>query len=158
MAIPAYLVDVATGKALHSESYMHEGEEEHVLLITTIPEHYGVFKSQKFTATGTIKIAEPEGNGSIRLSDLMVSFEKKTLAEVTIQFNDGANTELVWFGDMQDAPISFGISFTGKWQGWRSAWVEVVVAGAALDGSVGIGYIKHNKGDSLPYNEWNSRR
>ena len=130
-----------------------------VLCVQAPGKEFGVFKAQKFTliTTGT-KMAEPEGDGSVELTDLMVSFEKKTSAEVVIQFNDGVRTELVWFGDMQDAPISFGISFAGNWQGWQTAYVEVVIAGANLDGSVAIGYIKRLKKDSLVYNEWNERR
>ncbi|KKL64623.1 hypothetical protein LCGC14_2163140 [marine sediment metagenome] len=59
---------------------------------------------------------------------------------------------------MQDAPISFGIAFTGNWQGWQNAYVEVVISGAGLDGSVAVGYIKRLKKDSLKYVEWNARR
>lgn len=129
-----------------------------ILCVQAPGKQFGTFKSQKFTTTGTTKIAEPEGDGSIELTDLIVSFEKKTSAEVTIQFNDSTRTELLWFGDMQDAPISFGVGFAGNWQGWQSAWVEVVIAGAALDGSVGIGYIKRFKKDSLTYAKWDARR
>ncbi len=130
-----------------------------VLCVQAPGKQFGVFKAQKFTGitTGT-KMADPHGDGSVELTDLMVSFEKKTSAEVTIRFNDGSNTELIWFGDMQDAPISFGIAFNGNWQGWQNAYVEVVISGAGLDGSVAIGYIKRLKKDSLKYVEWNARR
>jgi len=159
--LKAVLIDPASGKALHVESYQHEGEDSSVLLITTIPEHYGVFKTTKFTVAGgagSTTIAEPEADGSLRLTDLVVSFEKKATAEVTIQFNDGSNSELVWFADMQDAPLSLAIAFAGNWRGWRSAYLEVVVATAGLDGSVGVGYVKYLKDESLPYAEWNARR
>jgi len=129
-----------------------------VLCVQAPGKVFGVFKTFKFTGTGTTKVAEPEGDGSVELTDLVVSFEKKTSAEVVIQFNDGTRTELVWFGDLQDAPISFGIGFTGNWQGWQSAWVEVDITGANLDGSVAIGYIKRLKRDSLTYPKWDARR
>ena len=158
MPAKVILIDATTGKALHTEPYSHEGKPGKVLLVTTIAETYGTFKSQKFTSLGTTKIAEPEGDGSVGLTDLIISFEKKAAAEVTIQFNDGTNTELIWFADLQDAPISLAIGFRGDWQGWQSAWVEVTIAGAALDGSVGIGFVKHLKSESLGYNDWNARR
>ncbi len=130
-----------------------------ILCVQAPGKAFGVFKSQKFTATtaGT-SMAKPLGDGSVELTDLIISFEKKTGAEVTIQFNDDTRTELIWFGDLQDAPISFGMSFAGNWQGWQNARVEVVIAGANLDGSVGIGYIKRFKKDSLVYGEWDARR
>ncbi len=129
-----------------------------ILCVQAPGKAFGVFRTRKFTGTGTVKMAEPAGDGSVELTDLIVSFEKKTSAEVVIQFNDGTNTELIWFGDLQDAPISFGTGFTGNWQGWQSAWVEVDITGANLDGSVALGYIKRLKKDSLTYPKWDARR
>ena len=149
------LIDAITKKAL-TVANTAWGK---VLCVQAPGKEFGVFRSQKFTLiTTSTKIAQPAGDGSIELTDLVVSFEKKTNAEVTIQFNDGTNTELIWFGDMQDAPISFAVGFTGNWQGWQAAYVEVIIAGANLDGSVGIGYIKRLKRDSLKYSVWNARR
>ncbi|KKM03133.1 hypothetical protein LCGC14_1777470 [marine sediment metagenome] len=130
-----------------------------VLCVQAPGKQFGTFRSQKFTATTTgTTIAAPEGDGSIELTDLIISFEKKTSAEVTIQFNDGDNTELLWFADLQDAPIELAVGFTGNWQGWQTAYVEVVISGAALDGSIGIGFIKRLKKDSLKYTDWDARR
>jgi len=120
-----------------------------------------VFKTTKIASgdgTGSTTVATPRGDGSIVVTDLIVSFEKKTSAEVLLQFNDGTNDELVWFGDMQDAPISFGVAFAGRWQGWQNAYLEIVVAGAGLDGSIGVGYAKVSKENSLMYAEWDARR
>lgn len=161
MPLKAILFDLKTGRVLHSEDYFHEGLSERILSVTTIPRTYGVFKTIKTTTaggTGSTTVAEPVGNGSIELTDLIISFEKKASAEVTIQFNDGSNTELIWFGDMQDAPLTLAIPFNGQWRGWKGAYLEVVIAGAGLDGSIGIGYIKYLEEESLSYNEWNSRR
>jgi hypothetical protein len=152
------LIDAATGKALATKD---AGAFGTILLTSTPLMVNGVFKTTKITAgggTGSTTVAIPKGNGSLVLTDVVVSFEKKTAAEVTLQFNDGTNTELIWFGDLQDAPISFAIAFTGKWQGWQSAYLEIVVAGAGLDGSIGVGYVKMNKYNSLTYSDWNKRR
>lgn len=159
MSLPVVLVDARTGKALETKELGGFG----ILLLTADPLRVnGVFKTTKFVAatspTYSTIVATPAGDGSIVLSDMVISFEKKTGAEVTIQFNDGTNTELIWFGDMQDAPINLAIAFAGKWQGWQCAYLEAVVAGAGLDGSVGIGYAKLDKSNSLTYSDWNKRR
>lgn len=130
-----------------------------VLATTTNQKQQGVFKAQKFTTTTTgTTLAAPDGDGSIELTDLIISFEKKNTAEITIRYNDGSNTETIWFGDATDGLINIAVSFQGKWQGWKGAYVEVVIANAALDGSIGLGFIKHNEADSLSYSEWNARR
>lgn len=156
--IEVVLIDVSTGIALKTQNFPGVGD---MLVVANPLRINGVFKTTKFTVAGgadSFTVATPAGDGSITLSDLVVSFEKKAGAEVTLQFNDGTNSELVWFGDMQDAPISFGISFAGRWQGWRSAYLEIVVAGVGLDGSLGVGYVKLNKANSLTYSEWGARR
>jgi len=158
MSVKAVLIDIATGKALKVYDF---GVLGRMLAVADPLRANGVFKTTRITAaggTGSTKVATPTGDGSIVLTDLVVSFEKKASAEVTLQFNDGTNSELVWFGDMQDAPISFGISFAGRWWGWRSAYLEIVVAGAGLDGSLGVGYVKLDKANSLTYSDWNARR
>ncbi|KKL64624.1 hypothetical protein LCGC14_2163150 [marine sediment metagenome] len=54
-----------------------------VLCVQAPGKQFGVFKAQKFTGitTGT-KMADPHGDGSVELTDLLISFEKKTSAEV----------------------------------------------------------------------------
>lgn len=158
MSIKTVLIDSSTGKALETQDFGAFGT---VLTVVDPLRVLSVFKSTKFTAaggTGSTTVATPTGNGSIVLVDLIISFEKKSSAEVTLQFNDGANSELVWFMDMQDAPISFAVGFSGRWQGWQSAYLEVVVAGVGLDGSIGCGYAHVSKVNSLTYSDWNARR
>jgi hypothetical protein len=158
MATPVILVDAKTGRALETKDFGAFG----TLLIVGDPLRVnGVFKTTKFTVAGGVgstTIAMPVGYGSIVLSDLVISFEKKATAEVTIQFNDGTNTEPIWFMDMGDAPISFASNFAGRWWGWRGAYLEVVVANVGLDGSVGVGYAKLDKANSLTYDDWNAGR
>ena len=149
------LVDRITGKA----AKFYETTFGAVLAVTNNQKQNGVFKAQKFSATTTgTTIASPDGDGSIELTDLIISFEKKNTAEITIRYNDGTNTEIIWFGDATDGLINVAISFQGKWQGWKGAYVEVVIANAALDGSIGIGFIKHSEAESLSYYKWNARR
>jgi len=158
MPVKMVIIDPSSNNAVGIEDFGGFGK----LLIVADPVRiHTVFKTTKIAAgddPGSTTVATPTGDGSIVVVDLVVSFEKKTSAEVTLQFNDGVNSELIWFGDMQDAPISFGVSFAGKWQGWQSAYLEIVVAGAGLDGSLGVSYAKVNKENSLSYSAWNARR
>ena len=87
-----------------------------------------------------------------------MSFEKKNTAEVSINFHDGTNTELVWFGDMTDASVFFSANLGSRWQGWKDAHIDIVVANAGLDGSIGIGYVKVGQDGTLDYDTWNSLR
>ncbi len=152
------LVDAKSGTALHTEAYRHEGKMSRVLLITDRKAHYGVFKSTALGAVATTILGEPEGDGSVELTDLIVSAEKKTAGVITVQFNDGVNTEPVSTSYTADAPVNFAIGINGRWQGWQGAWIEVAVTGAAALGSVGVGFIKNLKADSLDYATWNARR
>jgi hypothetical protein len=157
MALPILIQDSKTGKvvAVSSDCLCTS------LLTTTPYREYGHFECVKVAAASgvhTETIVTPDGDGSLRLTDLLLSFEKKNLAEVTVRFSDGSNTELIWFLDMTDAPVSVAIPFAGNWWGWKSAYVEVNVAGAGLDGSVAIGYIKYDAANSLSYSDWNARR
>jgi hypothetical protein len=158
MPVKAILTDSGTGKALHSEDYYVEGSEGRVLLITTIPENYGMFKSAAFTVQGTTQMITPTGNGSVQITDLLVTFEKKGSAVVTLNFHDGTNTVTIFKGTVTDAPMNFSSNFKGRWQGWQGAHIDVVTSGADVIGNVAIGYILYPTIGSLPYSEWNSLR
>ena len=137
------------------------GSQGNFLAAITPCEVYGVFKAVKIASgdgTQTTTLVAALGDNGIRLTDLVVSFEKKTSAEVTLQFNDGTNSEIIWFADMQDAPVFFGTSFAGRWQGWQGAYIEYIVAGAGLDGSIGLGYVRCAKENTLNYSQWNVAR
>jgi hypothetical protein len=129
-----------------------------MLVTTHIPEQYGVFHTHKITAQGTTKIAEPAGGGSVRLTDLMVNFEKKNLATIEVRFNDDTYTKTVFYADLTDGNVNISHSFRGKCQGWSGAWLEVVEANADADGSVYVGYVKYAEEESLSYSDWDNAR
>lgn len=154
MSLEVILIDKATGKILAVASTAW-GK---VLCVQSPGKEFGVFKSTALGAVATTKIAEPDGDGSVELTDLILTTEKKAAAIITIQYNDGTNTATVLTAYVADAPVNIGMNFAGNWQGWQGAWVEVDVAGAAALGSIALGYIKRLKADSLVYAEWNARR
>ena len=158
MSLPVVLVDEGTGNALHSEPYYLEGEEGRVLLTETISGHYGTFKTAAFTVQGTTELISVKGSESIKLTDLIVSFEKKNLASVTINFHDGTNTAPLLKATINDAPVNMSCNMAGNWHGWQGAHIDVIIAGANAIGTVAIGYVKYPTDGGLPYAEWNARR
>lgn len=156
--IKAVLTDKASGIPLHSEDYYMEGEEGRVLLVTTIQKQYGFFKTTAYTVQGTVEQVTPKGGESIEITDLIINFEKKNTAVVTINFHDGTNTAPLVKATLTDAPINMASNFVGKWQGWSDAHIDVVISAADAIGTVAIGYVKHPKKDSVSYSEWTSRR
>ena len=156
--IKAVLTDKGSGISLHSEEYYMEEGVGRVLLVTTIPKEYGFFKTAAYTVQGTVEQVTPKGGESIEITDLIINFEKKNTAVVTINFHDGTNTAPLIKATLTDAPINMASNFVGRWQGWADAHIDVVISGADSIGTVAIGYVKHPKADSVSYSEWASRR
>ena len=152
------LTDEKSGQALHSEEYQQEGFKNRILLTETIAGHYGVFKSASFTVIGTTELVTPKGSNSIQITDLIVTFEKKNTATVTINFHDGTNTATLLSATLTDGPLNLSSNFRGRIRGWNTAHVDVVIAAADAIGSVAIGYVIHPAATGLAYAEWNSRR
>lgn len=158
MPIEAVLIHSASGKALHSEEYYMEGEEGRVLLIQTIPKEYGFFKTYAYTVQGTFEQVTPRGSGSLELTDMIVTFEKKQAGIVTINFHDGTNTAQLLKSTLTDSNLNLSMNFVGRWKGWASAHIDVIISGADSIGTVAIGYMHHNEKHSLGYSDWLSRR
>ena len=156
--IQVVLVDKGSGVPLHSEKYYMEGGNGRVFLVTNIQKQYGLFKTAAYTVQGTVEQVTPKGGESIELTDLIVTFEKKNLGVVTINFHDGTNTAPLVKSTLTDGPINMACNFVGKWHGWSDAHIDVVISGADSIGTVSIGYVKHPKANSVGYAAWNARR
>lgn len=152
------LIDSGSGKALHIEDYFIYGEHGKILPITTPQKTHGVFKTATYTVQGTTEQITPKGGGSLELTDLIVTFEKKNLSVVTINFHDGTNTAPIIKSTLTDSPVNLAISFNGRWQGWKNAHVDVIISGADAIGAIAIGFLHHDELDTLSYEDWNTRR
>ena len=118
---------------------------------------HGVFKSGSQSGAGTTVIATPDAGGSLLLSDLLVSTDKQNATSVEIRFNDGTRAERIALFDTSNAPVTLPVSFTGKWQGWQDAWLEVVNTGA-VESTVSVGYCQVPRTLSLEYTKWDAER
>ena len=156
--IKAVLTDKGSGISLHSEEYYMEEGVGRVLLVTNIQKQYGFFKTAAYTVQGTVEQVTPRGGESIELTDIIVTFEKKNLGVVTVNFHDGTNTAPILQSTLTDGPVNMSCNFIGRWQGWSDAHIDVIIGGADSKGTVAIGYVKHPKVDSVLYSEWTSRR
>ena len=153
--LKAYLVDLATGKTIRTEPIWVKGEEARLLILASRAQYDGVFKSVT-VSNDTITLVEPLTDGSISLTDLIITSEKQVGGVVTVQFYDGTNTVLIASAEA-DSPIGFASNFAGRWDGWKDALIQVIVS-AAFNATVSIGYFKLQPEETLEYDAWSARR
>lgn len=152
--IKSVLTNSKDKKSLHT---LDGWEDSPVLVTTNYQSMQGSFKSVSRTTAGTTILTQPIGEGTIILTDLIVTTDKVNGASVTIQFTDGTNTVVIMLAQVTDAPCNIAIPFTGHWQGWRSARLEVVTVGT-VKATVACGYFKLPKSKALEFSDWDARR
>lgn len=147
------LIDIVSGKSL--EPFITPGNR---LVVGTATEgsSHGFFKTATRSTVGTTVICSPDGNGSIVITDLICSGEKKA-GTFVVQFSDGVNTEVVATFYLTDAPLATSISFNGRFQGWQSAHLDLVTD-VVSDVTATVGYYKVSKENSLKYDDWDALR
>ncbi len=156
MTTPAVLYG-SSGKPLHSELDTIHGKGEEVLATTTSRREHSAFVTKSWAgAEANTRIATPRSEGTLEVLDLVISGSKKAAGTLTVRWNDGVNTDTLFVGSVDDAALNIALSFAGKVEGWRSAYLEYTTV-SAWTGSLLITYVHH----MLPgpaYAEWNSRR
>ena len=149
----------ADGKNLHVEEISIDGNGEGGTFVlpvfSRIAENHGNFKTVTTTVAGTFTITNPNIDGAIILTDILLSAEKKASGAVEIRFTDDINTETIFKPIVTDGPTAVGIPLNGRWRGWKNARLDVVVT-ADVDTSVAVGYYKVKNG--LPFEDWDARR
>jgi hypothetical protein len=158
MSVKCVLIDEKTGQFLHTEDYELYGEDKKTLIVTTPSKAHGYFKTAAYTVQGTFEQISIPDAGSIELTDLIVTFEKKNTAVVTINFHDGTNTAPITKITLTDGPCNLVTNFGGRWRGWKNAHIDVIIATADAIGTVAIGYMRYTSKTSLAYDAWNAAR
>jgi hypothetical protein len=146
------------GTDLHTEEYQIYGRENRILASITPQKSHGRFKTASFTVQATTILAQPESGGSVELTDLIITFEKKNTSLVTVRFYDGTNEAVIAKVTLTDAPVEIAIPFNGRWRGWANAYVDATVSVADAIGCVALGYVKHQKLGTQSYEEWSNDR
>lgn len=150
--LPVNLFDPDSGEAFDSVKF----GERRIFVVADHQHAAGVFKAATRESAGTTIIVQPAGGGSVSLHDILISAEKKNAGELTLQFTDGTQTEVIFAPIVTDAPVNVGLSIKGQWRGWKDARVELVTAGATFKTTVTLGYAKLS--DGLEFSEWDAKR
>jgi len=140
--------------------YVHPMDaDDHVAVpllgVVTMAEAHGKFKSVDGTSAATTIVTAPSNDGSITVTDIILSAEKKNGGTVTLQFTDGVNTEIIFKAPVTDAQIALAIPIKGCMCGWKDARLEVVTVTDFIY-SVTAGYYKQKTG--VDYPEWDALR
>ncbi len=142
------------GKEFHWVTSPFTGEP--VIVTTDQSKAHGLFKSATLAAAGTSVIVQPPASGRIQLTDIIVSTDKTANSTVTLAFEDGTNTINIAVFDSANAPVALAIPLAGKFEGWKDARVEMIVAGGDAAATITLGYIKFPTG--LAFAEWDALR
>jgi hypothetical protein len=153
------LSDPDNGSALQTRPIAEAGQkpkgDERVLEVAQFSQVHGTFKSATRTGAGTTTIVSPDADGSLIITDIMISGEKQAGSSVEIRFTDGTDSAVMFLASQVDAPPQLAHSFLGRVQGWKDARIDMVTAGAG-DATVLVCYTKIPSG--LPYEEWDALR
>lgn len=159
MPVNAVLIDPRTKKAYHAEETWAESHSvtgnEVIPVYLSAWDAHGTFKSANRTTAGITSVVTPTNNGSIIITDILVSGDKVNGGSIEIQFTDDTRTISIFKATVTDAPVNLGVPVEGRIQGWVDSRLQMVVVGN-VDATVTVGYVKMPTG--LPYDEWDSLR
>ena len=110
-------------------------------------------------AAETINVVSPDTNGSIFITDLLLTSSRKVAnSTIILQFYDGTNTEKIMEIEGETAPVEFSHAFAGGLSGWKGAILQVITDQAAMYVVTLVGYIKVSKDLTKSYSEWDAER
>jgi len=124
-----------------------------ILGVSTYQKERSLWQSVSWTAAvAETALVSPEGDGSIEICDILITAEKKAGGTLTIHFDDGTNEKDVVKSTVADGTLNVSANFQGKVQGWQSAVLYYTVVGT-YTGSILITFVKHNKKNSMTFNQ-----
>ena len=151
MTIGVRLIAAGSDREFHHFPGPHTNEP--VMMVMSPGQAHS--KTATRTSTGTTIIVQPKIGQAIWISDILVSGEKQAGSNITVQFTDGVNTEIIAIVDQVDAAPNLSMNLSAYFRGWIDARVEIVTGGAG-DGTVTIGYI--HAIEALSFTDWDSER
>lgn len=159
MSLKTALIDSDDGTAIEvgkSFDISHRTQENERALMTTDPVwRHSTFKSIEFAGPLIATLVLPNDDGSLILSDLVVTGDKVNNGSIEVQFTDGVDEAIIIKPVTTDAPVVVSINFNGQVRGWKDARIDVIVTGVVI-GSVLATYVKVPGG--LPFAEWDELR
>lgn len=132
-------------------------DRSEVLITESSFRESGRWTTAQIVSATTTTLVTPLSEGSLVITDVVVSAKKVNNTTLDLEFDDGVNTEVLVSPDTINEPVNFSWSPQGRIQGWRDASMKVVTGGAGTPAvTVTIGYIKVPVG--LPFAEWDALR
>jgi hypothetical protein len=156
MAIKVYLSNSQSNQALDCASGF---TGKCTLIAESLARLDGKWRSGINNAAETIDVVTPDTNGSIFITDILVTSSKKVAnSTIILQFYDGTNTEAIMEIEGETAPVEFSHAFAGGLSGWKGAALQVITDQAAMYVVTLVGYIKVSKDLTKTYSEWDAER
>ena len=156
MSVKVYLINPQSNQALACEAGF---TGKCTLIAESLARLDGKWQSGINNAAETIDVVSPDTNGSIFITDILVTSSKKVAnSTIILQFYDGTNTEKIMEIEGETAPVEFSHAFAGGLSGWKSAILQVITDQAAMYVVTLVGYIKVSEDLTKTYNEWNAER
>ena len=110
-------------------------------------------------AAETIDVVSPDTNGSIFITDLVLTSSRKVAnSTIILQFYDGTNTEKIMEIQGETSTVEFSHALAGGLSGWKGAALQVITDQAAMYVVTLVGYIKVSEDLTKTYNEWDAER
>lgn len=110
-------------------------------------------------AAETIDVVSPDTNGSIFITDLILTSSRKVAnSTIILQFHDGTNTEKIMEIEGETAPVEFSHAFAGGLPGWKDAVLQVITDQAAMYVVTLVSYIMVSEDLTKTYNDWSEDR
>jgi len=110
-------------------------------------------------AAETIDVVSPDTNGSIFITDLVLTSSRKVAnSTIILQFYDGTNTEKIMEIQGETSTVEFSHALAGGLSGWKGAALRVIIDLAAIYVVTLVGYIKVSEDLTKTYNEWDAER
>jgi hypothetical protein len=127
--------------------------------MTCIPtQGQGVWKTAQIVSQTTTTLVEARPGDAIVVTDVLVSGKKVNNATLSLQFSDGAVTEIFMAPDMNNAPVNLSYSPNGLIRGWINSDVQAVTAGANPVLTVLIGYYHVSGFGAKSFAAWDALR
>ena len=131
------------------------GNEE-ILITGDYVTAFSVFQSVTRSTTGTTRVATPRSNGSLAVIDVLVSATKVNSATVSLTFDDGIDSEVLFTASTNNQPIPFGSwPVKGRCQGWKDARLDLVTVNSTI---VFITVVYMHLPEGLVFADWDALR
>jgi hypothetical protein len=148
--IKSVLTDVRDKRAL----LIKEMEDGNCVLVVDQYAHTNsAFYTASSTKKSTVRVITPKISAGLVLTDLIITYGKVGGGVITVQFNDGINSIVVFTAASTDAPIAIAIPLAGKFAGWTNAWLEMITTQDET-ASVTAGFYRTKPEFTLSYTEW----